>query len=154
MLCRSCIYRVVQQFRLEGTSGECLVQTLLSCGGCGGCEGMAAISQLSGRHVASCLLIFCCCRLRFLQQSIHFCFSIIFALLESYLRNIPKNKIFQAHAFSFLQASKITYICIWHLLGKCLPSIIKNFAFCQITYSCKILVFQILFLYRPEAKFG
>jgi len=115
---------------------------------------MAALLRLAGWHVASCLLIICHCCLIFLLPSIHFCFSIIFALLESCLRNIPKNKTFQTHAVSFLQILKITYICIWDLLGKCLPCIVKNFAFCQIIYTCKILVFQILFLYRSEAKFG
>lgn len=153
MFCHTFIYGIMQQFRLSGASGECLAQALLPC-----CTyvfgGMMGLLELSGLWGASCLLIFCYFHLIFLLQSVNFWFSFIFDLLESYLRNPPKNTTFQTCAILFLQTLKITYTCTWDLFGKCLVCLTRDFALCQITYSCKILVFLILFLHRPEVEFG
>lgn len=146
------MYGIMQQFRLNWAYGDCLAQALLPYCMCV-YEGMVGLSELSGWCGASCLLIFCHFHLRSLLPSVNFRFSIIFDLLESYLRNTPKNT-FQTCAILFLQTLKITYMCTWDLLGKCLVCLKRSFASCQVTYSCKTLVFQILFLHRPEAKFG
>lgn len=146
----SYIYGFMQQFRLNGASAECLAQALLSCCMCV-YEGMVGLLELCEWCGASWVLIFCNFHRRLLLPSVHFWLSIIFNVLEFYLRNTPKNTAFQTHAFLFLQTLKITYLCKWDLSGKCL---IRSSALCQITYSCKILVFLTLFLHRPEAKFG
>lgn len=118
-------------------------------------EGMLGLwMMLSGWCGTPCLLIFCHFRLRFVLPSLIFWFSIIFDLLESYLRNTPKNKTFQTHGILLLQTLKITYVCIWDLFRKCLVCLKSSFALCQVIYSHKILLFQMLFLHRPEGNFG
>lgn len=138
MFCHSFIYGLMQQFRLNGVSAECLAQALSLLHVCVWRKvGLLELSEWCG---ASYLLIFHNFRLRFLLPSVHFWLSIIFNVLEFYLRNTPKNPAFQTHAILCLQTLKITYLCKWYLFGKRLTCLM-SFALCQITYSFKILVF-------------
>lgn len=89
--------------------------------------GSTHLTALSGWHVASCLFNL----LPKIFATIHFFFSVIFALLESYVKNIPKNKTFQTRHLIATDV-KNKYICIWDLLGKCLPCVIENFAFVRL----------------------
>lgn len=153
IFCHSFVYGLMQQFRLNGASAECLAQALLPCSVCV-YEGMVGLPELAEWCGASCLLIFCNFHLTFLLPSVYFWLSIIFNVLEFYLRNTPKNTAFQTQAILLLQTLKITYLGKWDFFGKCLMCLIRSFALYQIAYSCQILVFLTLFLHRPEAKFG